>query len=119
MVAFDVDRVSPQLREVLSRWFEFAEDGSGALVKRAAEDTDWSLLTGVDGGGAATAHLYSVEEVGACVLAAGSVRISRNDGFSESTMWWLFRGFRDGRFARVERYEQAEEALAAAREHEP
>jgi hypothetical protein len=92
MVAFDVDRVSPQLREVLSRWFEFAE---------------------------ATAHLYSVEEVGACVLAAGSVRISRNDGFSESTMWWLFRGFRDGRFARVERYEQAEEALAAAREHEP
>jgi hypothetical protein len=106
------------MREVLSRWFEVAEDRSGAVVARTEEDTDWSLLAGVDGGAAARAHLYSMEQVGSCVLAAGSVRIIRDGGFSESTMCWLFR-FHDGRFARIERYGVAEEALAAAQENEP
>jgi ketosteroid isomerase-like protein len=88
------------------------------VVARTEDDTDWSLLAGVDRGAAATAHLYSMEQFGSCVLASGSVRIARNGGFSESTMWWLFR-FRDGRLARIERYQQAEKALAAAQAHEP
>jgi hypothetical protein len=118
MVASDLGRASPQMREVLSHWFEVAGDGSDAVVARTEDDTDWSLLAGVDGGAAASAHLYSMEQVGSCVMACGSVRISANGGFSESTMWWLFR-FRDGRFARIERYAQAEEAVAAAQAHEP
>jgi hypothetical protein len=118
MAAFDVDCASPELRDALAHWFELAADGSGGLVPRA-EDTDWSLLTGLDGGAAATAHLYSVEQVGACVLASGSLRISSDRGFSESTMWWVFRAFRDGRFARIERYTGGEEALAAAEKQAP
>jgi hypothetical protein len=118
MAAFDVDRASPELREALSRWFELAGAGSDVSVPRA-EDTDWSLLTGLDGGAAATAHLFSVEQIGACVLASGSLRISSERGFSESTMWWVFRAFRDGRFARIERYTGGEEALAAAQKHGP
>jgi hypothetical protein len=112
MVTFDAGRASPQMREVLFRWFESGADGSG-VVARADEDTERSLLAGVEGGGAATARLYSLEQVGSCVVAAGSVRITHDGGFSESTLCWLFR-FRDGRFARIERYANPEAAVAAA-----
>jgi hypothetical protein len=117
MAAFDVARASPEVREVLSRWFEFEEDGSGACVARTEEETDWTRLAGAETGAETTAHLYSMEQIGSCVLAAGSIRTVSNGGLAEATTWWLFEGFRGGRFSRIERYVSAAEALAAAEAH--
>jgi ketosteroid isomerase-like protein len=95
---------------VRALWVAARDKDIDALVDLCAPDVDWgatAVVTGSFHGRDAlrgyledleanativTAHPYSFEAVGDCVIVSGALRVRRPDGGSESIQrWWVYR----------------------------